>query len=369
MWENKTLYKKNASGKLLQWNIFVEGNKYWAEYGQVGGKIQSDTPTICESKNVGRSNETTPEEQALSEAKSKFDKQKDIRGYVEDKDDLDKFVFKPTLAHKYVDHAKKLPEQVYASCKMDGIRCYITKDGAFSRNGKKWVTTEFIETTLRSFFEKNPEVVLDGELYAHKYSQDFNKIVSLAKKKKHIREEEWWQIETELQFHVFDLFHYEYPDLSFDKRYKILDKIFGNDQYHNIVRVESVLINKTEFHTLYQTYMEQGYEGIMLRDPSSKYEFKRSYGLLKYKEFLDTEYEIVDILEGVGNRSSMMGKMLLKTGDKTFESSVRGNERFYKDVWKNKDNYIGKLATIRYQNLTPDSIPRFPVCISIRDYE
>lgn len=115
-----TLWKKSSTGKIQQWEIFVDGNTYWAEYGQEGGAIQADTPTTCKGKNIGRANETTPEEQALSEANSKWTKQVDIKHYVEDRSDVDKFVFTPMLAQTYTKHHKKLPETVLCSPKLDG---------------------------------------------------------------------------------------------------------------------------------------------------------------------------------------------------------------------------------------------------------
>lgn len=367
--KSKTLYKRNTNGKVLQWNIIVDGNKYWAEYGQVGGKIQADTPTICEGKNIGRSNETSPDEQAKLEFESKYKKQIEIKGYCEDINKIDEIVFTPMLAHSYDKHGEKLPERVIVSPKMDGVRCYITKDGAFSRNGKKWVATKFIEEGLAPVFEKYPNLILDGELYCHRYSQDFNKIVSLAKKTKHISDVDWDEIKLKLEYHVFDCMITTSPSLSYELRMSFIKNLDLLKFGHNLVMVESVETTKTDFHEHFQRYMECGYEGIMLRDPESAYECKRSYGLQKYKEFVDAEFKIVDIEEGVGNRSGMFGRMILEHEGNTFEANSRGNQEYYTDLWKNKNKYIGKMATIRYQNLTPDGIPRFGVCITIRDYE
>lgn len=373
---SNTLYKKNSSGKIMEWKIIVEGDQYWAEYGQQGGSMQSDTPTTCKSKNIGRANETTPEEQALSEAQAKYTKQIDMKNYVEDIKDVDKFVFKPTLAHTFDKHGHKLPNDILVSQKLDGLRCYITKNGAFSRNGKRWVATKYIEDSLKGFFEKNPDVILDGEIYSHTYADDFNKIVSLAKKMKNIKDEEWDEIKEKLEFHIFDIFHPN--NVGSLKRYMLLKKIFGKERehnYHNIVVVPSYMTTKDKFMEYYEKFMADGYEGIMLRDPDAKYEHKRSYGLQKYKQFRDAEFEIVDIIEGTGNRSGMFGRAVLKNKNgKTFEANARGDTSYYKELLKNKHKYIGKMATVRYQNETPDEdgkggVPRFGVMIAIRDYE
>jgi ATP-dependent DNA ligase len=368
---DKTLYKKNSRGKIQQWEIFVEGNEYWAEYGQVDGKIQSDTPTVCDSKNVGRSNETTPEEQALFEAEAKYKKQIEIKGYVEDLNEVDKFTFKTMLAHPYNKHSKKLPEVLWSSKKLDGVRCYITKDGAFSRNGKRWVSTKFIEESLQELFEQMPDLVLDGELYSHKYHDDFNKIISLAKKTKHLTDNDWKEIRESLEYHVFDIYLGDDPEKIFRDRYGILEGIISYYEFDNIKLVKNDIVTKENFHKTYEVYMSQGYEGIMLRDPDSPYECKRSYSLQKYKEFRDEEFEIVDILEGDGNRSGMFGRFVLVTeGGERFEANSRGNEDYYRELWSNKEKYIGKMVTVRFQNKTPDkNVPRFPVAIGVRDYE
>lgn len=365
----KTLYKKNVNEKILQWDIVIEGNTYWAEYGQVGGKIQADTPTVCEGKNIGRANETTPEEQALAEAKAKHKKQIDMKGYVDDMKNVNKTSFSPMLAHPFDKYGHKLPDDVEVSAKLDGLRCYITKDGSYSRNGKQWVATKFIEESLQPFFESYPDVVLDGEIYNHKYKDNFNKIVSLAKKTKNISDEDWVEIEESLEYHIFDCYHEDEPDMKFNHRYEFLYYQFGRCGYKNIFVVESTPATKEDFYDNFTEFIEQGYEGIMLRDPNSHYEFKRSKYLIKYKEFQDGEFEIFDIEEGSGNRSGMFGRAILKDGDIIFEANARGNEEFYRELLNNKSEYIGKMATVRYQNRTPDGKPRFGVIVAIRDYE
>ncbi len=101
------------------------------------------------------------------------------------------------------------------------------------------------------------------------------------------------------------------------------------------------------------------------------YEFKRSNTLLKRKEFEDAEYEILDVLEGDGNRSNMAGAMTFVNDlGHPFKSNIKGDRAYLRELWINKRNYIGKLATVRYFNLTPEKqLPRFPYVYNIRDYE
>lgn len=90
------------------------------------------------------------------------------------------------------------------------------------------------------------------------------------------------------------------------------------------------------------------------------YENKRTKSLLKYKEFNDAEYRIVDVLEGVGNKSEMAGSIVCTDGKVSFNSNIKGNREFCRQMLKGKKKYVGKMATIQYFNLTPDGIPRFP---------
>jgi DNA ligase-1 len=119
----------------------------------------------------------------------------------------------------------------------------------------------------------------------------------------------------------------------------------------------------------YEDYISAGYEGQMLR-LDNHYESKRSKSLLKHKSFIDEEYTILDIVEGVGNKTGMVGSFVFKNkAGKTFNSSPKFNWEVCTEMWNNRHKLIGKEATVKYFNLTPDGVPRFPYVIAIRDYE
>ena len=366
-----TLYKKSSKGVLQEWTLFLDGNKFWSEYGQIGGTIRGDKPKECKGKNIGRANETTPEQQAESEADAKWKKQIEIKGYVEDRADVDKFVFWPTLAHSFDKHGHKLPENVIGSPKLDGVRAFIDNTGAYSRNRKQWASTKFLEKTLSPVLQAG-NVVVDGELYCHKFKDDFNKIISLARRMKNFTDAHWEDIERHLEFHVFDVYFKDTPDMPYVQRQAWIEKTFGGGRFDSVVPVESVWTKRDDFSDLFTRWTQEGYEGIMLRDPYAKYELKRSYGLQKYKEFIDEEFEVLNFLEGEGKRSGMAGKVEFRhpkiVGD-TFEAGLRGNEALFTEWFKNNHKYRGAKATVRYQNLTPDGAPRFGVMVAIRDYE
>ena len=148
-------------------------------------------------------------------------------------------------------------------------------------------------------------------------------------------------------------------------------------EFTDVVDGDSVKLVQTdesqsfdELDEKYSEYMEDGYEGQMVRI-DSPYESKRSKSLLKRKEFQDAEYKVIDIEEGNGNRSGTAKHLVCyctKT-EQTFNSNIKGDFDYLAEILENKEYYIGKLATIKFFELTPDGVPRFPYAIAFRDYE
>lgn len=367
-----TLYKKAKNGKTQEWTIEVRGAHFRTTEGYVDGAETTSEWTKCKGKRIGASNETTPEEQAIKEAEAKIKKQKD-KGYTEDIDNLEAAAKKisPMLAHKYPDYKDKLKGiELSAQPKLDGIRCVATEEGLFTRNGKPILTAPHILEEVKLLFnEMRPfKGFIDGELYNHELKDDFNKITSLVRKQ-NPDAGELEQARQLLQYHIYD---FDTPNKSFIDRFSTLKLGFMRKyQYLKLVHTvhtTGVLIGEDqlpELDFLYGKWLEQGFEGQMVRLTKSLYENSRSKSLLKRKEFEEAEFTIVDIEEGVGNRSKMMGRIKFDG----FDSNARGSHEFFRHLLVNKNEYIGKKATVRYQNLTPDGKPRFPVMIAIRDYE
>jgi DNA ligase-1 len=360
----QTIYKKTKTGATQEWTIEVEGNKYRTHSGQVGGAITTNEWTVVYGKNVGRANATTDNEQAMAEALAKRTKKLES-GYFEDVNNIDtKQYFEPMLAAKWEDYKDKIQYPIYSQAKLDGIRCILTKDGMFSRNGKPIISAPHIFDSVKPLFETNPDLIFDGELYADKFANDFNKIVSLVKKTKPTADDLKESKEL-IEYHIYDL---PSSDKSFTQRVYDLAILFETrSELHPHCRiVETYKVPSEEVVTeLYEKYIEEGYEGQMLR-LDSKYENKRSKSLLKHKSFIDEEYQILDIVEGEGNRSGTAGYMVFNTREgKTFKSNVKGTWEETAEMLRNKKELIGKQATIKYFNLTPDGIPRFPFVINI----
>ena len=165
---------------------------------------------------------------------------------------------------------------------------------------------------------------------------------------------------------------------SFSDRTSTLDSFFHYLKYDNlntkyedsIVIVETIEIHgREQLDRCYEDYIEAGYEGQMVR-LDGPYENKRSPRLLKRKEFIDEEYTVLGWEEGEGNRSGTIKHLKFKNKDgREFNSNIKGSFDYLKELLKNANDLIGKEATVKYFNLTPDGVPRFPYVIAIRDYE
>jgi DNA ligase-1 len=315
-------------------------------------------------KNTGKLNETTDNEQCMKEAVAKRTKKLES-GYFENIKHINKTqYFEPMLASKWEDSKDKITYPIFSQPKLDGIRCIVTKDGMFSRNGKPIISAPHIIESLSEVFDVYPDMVLDGELYADKFANDFNKIVSLVKKTKPT-DADLKESKKNIQYWIYDL-----PDngIQFGDRCDRLHDLFENYNAFNkhCVEVETTLcMSEEDVMDLYEEYVEQGFEGQMLR-LNKEYENKRSKSLMKHKSFIDEEYTILDIVEGEGNRTGTAGYMVFETenGDR-FKSNVKGTWEETAEMLKNKKKLIGKEATIKYFNLTPAGIPRFPYVTNI----
>jgi DNA ligase-1 len=366
----ETIYKKTKTGATQEWTIEAVGNKYRTHSGQVGGIITTNEWTIVYGKNTGKLNETTDKEQTMKEAVAKRTKKLES-GYFENIKHINKTqYFEPMLAAKWEDSKDKVTYPIYSQPKLDGIRCIVTKDGMFSRNGKPIVSAPHIFDSLKPLFKTNPDLIFDGELYADKFANDFNKIVSLVKKTKPT-DADLKESKKNIQYWIYDL---PSEDDTFEIRSQSLYDLFMEWSYFNAhcINVDTdICKSEKEVMELYEQYVDDGFEGQMLR-LNGKYENKRSKNLLKHKSFVDDEYTILDIVEGEGNRTGTAGYMVFETIDgKPFKSNVKGTWDETAEILKSKKKLIGKQATIKYFNLTPDGIPRFPYVINIdrNEYE
>ncbi len=205
--------------------------------------------------------------------------------------------------------------------------------------------------------EQNPHYILDGELYNHELKADFNKIISLVRKVKSTPED-MEEAKGLVQYHVYDMFDTAAPEMDFVNRIK--QAYWANNDYVKIVTTD-FCETQDELDELYSQYMEDGYEGQMVRQ-NAPYENKRSKNLLKRKQFITEEYDVVSVEEGQGNWAGYAKRFVLKLPNGTeFGSGVRGNQAKLKELWESDTKPT--WATLRYFEMTPDGVPRFPVVI------
>ena len=355
-----TLFHIDENGNTRVWWMEVDNDKYRTVSGVEGGQLVTSEWKVANPKNVGRANATTGHEQAMSEVKSQYTKKLD-RKYSRTKDTAGKSnIIEPMLAQTYKGWDKKW-ETVYSQPKLDGMRCIATKDGLFSRQGKPIVSVPHIQHGLIDFFQRFPDVVLDGELYNHDFKDNFNELISIARQMKPSAED-IAKSSKYIQYHVYDAV----IDNYFNGRIAFLANNLPNNEIIKIVYTRSIQ-RKTELDEEYGELLAQGFEGQMIRH-NEKYEQKRSKTLLKRKEFTDEEFRILEVIEGQGNWSGYAKSVKCVTADGVvFNAGIKGTQEFTKALLTTLPH--PKTATVRYQNKTPDGSLRFPIAVAFYENE
>jgi DNA ligase-1 len=275
---------------------------------------------------------------------------------------------KPMLAHKFDDNRVDWSQPVYIQPKLDGVRCLFTKDGAYSRTGKKFMNLAHIELALIPFFKEQPDVVLDGELYNHKLKNDFEKIISLVRKQKPTADDRL-DAQNLVQFHVYDYF----DGVMYDSYSTRQDQLACSDIYCSCVRyVETHLVKSYDIaRANHKIYLEDGYEGSIIR-LDGLYKHGRSYDLMKFKDFSDAEATIVGYELGKGKRTGTLGKFLMMDDEGVQFGCPPGKGYSYKDLSNmllNINDYVGQRATFTYFQRTQAGSYRHPLFKCIRNYE
>jgi DNA ligase-1 len=365
----KTLYKQVSTGKIQQWTVSVKGNSVISVYGLVDGKLQTTKETVF-GKNLGKSNETSDEEQALVKATQLFEK-KIKEGYVEDIKVAQKYknvlsAISPMLAFPIDKKEKHVVFPAFIQPKFDGMRCLAVVEYdtcvLYSRSQKVIDTLPHLNESILQL-AKDQQIdfaIFDGELYNHEYKDDFNTIMSLIK-----RDEVHPNSET-VEYHIYDIVQ----EVPFSNRLQTLLGL-GIQNYKGLKTVLThAIYDESELHEFFVAFKKLGYEGAIYRNPNMNYEFKRSVGLLKVKEMADAEFRIIGVNEGKGKLEGHAGAFVCLTKEgKEFKAKLKGKTEDLKEYFVNFDKYKNALLTVQYQDLTPDGIPRFPVGLRIRREE
>ena len=367
---SKALYKFNANGKLQQWSVSVitKDKKVFIirEYGQVNGKIQRSHKEVTKAKS-----QDTLEEQAIFEAKREWVNQIEKKQYSIEKPEIQegkkqKTVkqFTPMLAQTYKKE-KEFKTPCLVQPKLDGVRAYFHESKFRSRNHKEYFNMQHLTNSL---IKVKDNVIFDGELYNH--SMTFQELMKFVKLKEINKDEGKMlpKINKYVEYHIFDCYFPDNPEMPFIERYKYLQsiqKLFKKSQVFFVEAEELSSIKKLdEFH---KKYASSGYEGIMLRTPESPYEFKRSKFLQKHKVFIDDEFEVIGYDKEVQDGIELVVWVCRTKENLEFNCRPKGTHDERSELYKNADKYVGKKLTVVFQEYTDDGIPRFPVGKGFRD--
>jgi len=262
---------------------------------------------------------------------------------------------------------------LYAQPKLDGVRCLIQYDAgkvtAYSRTGKEWKNIEHITLNLYKFFDKHPDVILDGELYNHDLKNNFEKIISLVRKTKPTAEDRVESAEM-VQFHCYDIIN---EDWHFRDRNLFINEHFGYYGKQNCNSVRTVTTIKVfDIETAgvcHEDFLCAEYEGSILRQ-NKPYECKRSWTLMKVKDFSDAEATLTGWVEGKGKRKGTIGKFTAVDSDgNEFGMPVMDKFEYLQENFEEMKTWVGQLATFKYFERTKANSYRHPLFKCIRNYE
>ena len=385
---NKTFYGKDKGGKFKVWTIEVvsferDFGLMKIAHGQEGGKMTLKSETFVTGKQ-GRN----PFEQAVSEAEGRIKKQVD-KGYREDKADLEELPLLAMLSGDYnkIGHRIDFENGVHVPDKFDGVRCLVkcAMGGGItleSRTGQPYDVPHIV-AELEKIMQ--PGDVLDAELYVHGYvlqditsavkRTDTQKKIDAAIKKndklltaetlEELREAQLiHELRPKLQLHVFDMpsdkpWYQRLADLNIYAR----DRFFGD---FIILTENPIAFSEEEMKVLHKDAVRRGYEGVMLRNKMGMYESgKRSADLQKYKEFVDAEFLILDILPAKDEGSVYSLKNDLN--EETFTCTM-GDMPARAKALAEKHLHIGKFLNVKFQSRYKGTLlPQFPTGEYIRE--
>lgn len=369
----QVLYKHTAKEGTQTWETWVEHDALndfgviHVRYGLVDGKQQEIAEVIKGGKNAGRKNATTAYQQACNEAQARWEKQLSRKGYgLTVGESAAVRAISPMLAHKYKDHAKKVDwANAHTQPKLDGFRllAHRAADGTwslYSRENQPMDALAHIKDALEGvpLRGKEGQLILDGEAYAHGMS--LNKISSACKKKSELSEQ--------IRFNVYDAV---IGKADFRSRHAFVDEVVKAAATDALTNVPTVKVkNEAELMVCQREFIEQGYEGAMLRHGGAGYEAgKRSASLLKVKTFEDAEFEIVDVKFGRGGYAEVPILVCVTEDGHAFQATASGTMEEKKALGRRKDKLIGRIATVKYAGFTKteEPVPFHPVVKHIKE--
>lgn len=343
---NKLYKLSRNNNEIEEWQITTDKDTYTVTYGQLNGKLTSKT-TRVKGKNIGRSNETTPEQQAILEAQSKYNL-KLRKGYVENIHlvSIKQNAYEPMLAQKF----KQPVKCGYMQEKINGYRCVYNPDlkVLFTRGNK---TFNIIPHILDACIKIG--LPLDGELIWPGHSFQELKSV-LGRDDCHPRF-------NEIEFHVFDIV----CDGDFGQRLEKLQKIAPTFPFC-IKLVPTIPFDNWDIvNDYFNKVSDNKGEGVILRVDKCLYKpGSRCKDLIKYKNFEDAEFEIIGCEEDKNGNCVFICKT--ESGVE-FNVTPEGSFEEKRDYLININDYIGKYLNVRHIGWTEDGKPFHAVGVYIRE--
>lgn len=295
-------------------------------------------------------------------------------------------VFTCMLAHDSANHEKKMVGKKLLDTKLDGVRVITIYNadndtvGMYSRNGKELhnfghIADEVLNTLASQFSES---MVLDGEVV----SETFQDLMKQVHRKSNVNA-------TDAKLALFDILTLK----EFQKGQSVLG---CKDRHHKLVQLgntlkedssifvlEKVLVDlDTEqgqkmYKELNKKAVDNGYEGIMIKDINAPYECKRSHAMLKAKPFIEVSLEVVATEEGTGRNEGLLGALICEGNDDGKDIKVNVGSGLTdaqrSEFWTNKDKLIGMIAEVRADAITQNQDGsyslRFPRFLRFRGFE
>ena len=279
---------------------------------------------------------------------------------------------KPMLAYPVSDKPIDYSDKVSIQPKLDGVRCVIQNEKregyevvtAYSRTGKEWKNINHILGQLRPFFDKYPNVILDGELYNHDFKDDFEQIISMVRKTKPTDEDRSISREN-VQFHCYDIID---ETLTFEERNYFIIKQVPTSYCVKHLKTQAVATESLA-KVIHQQNLDNGYEGSIVRT-NDTYHCNRSHNLRKFKDFHDTEAKLISWVEGKGKRVGTIGKFMAVDADgNEFGMPVMDKFDYLQENFEEMKTWVGKIATFTYFERTKAGSYRHPLFKCIRNYE
>lgn len=368
------LYKLDSTGKIRTYQVEVEGDSYRIKTGVLNGTVIQSKWTVCTVKNKGRANEVSPEAQAIRESAARYRKKLDSHYFtsIEQAQTQKESHFQVMLASTPKSHSFEVlnseeDDFIILDPKLDGMRMYCRKEDGYptSRKGKKIPTMQWYYDLLTPFFEEYPDLILDGEVYNHDLRDDFEQLMSLAKRSS-LTDDQLADAKSTLQYHIYDVTSSEHEIPAEGRKHllRVISKVLPIGPTKFVYGIN--VYNEKELQQAILENINNGYEGSISRNPNSMYKNGRSKYLNKIKQFNTAEFKILDIMPGVGNASGQAGRMRVQLEDGTTnDCGLRMSWKLRDALLKNIDDIIGLEATIRFFGRTSDNKLRFPVCIEI----